>query len=284
MKSSSQVLLTISSLLCTATVVLGQGLKQPLYQGCYSAGGTLQDQGSYTFQTSGWCQNLTVVVFNKPVMALTAGSHCWIGDELPPPSDKVDDSKCNTPCNGFPSQKCGGQNFWGAWLTGTEATVPNMPASSSSSSNPSTTSAPSSSNTPTTTKSSQPSTITEAGQTIVVTAPSQSDGSAATQSTSSGPNKAAIAAGVVVGLVAIAALAGGTFLFLRGRKRRAVEEEYRRNAAINGITGKTDSSSSVSDSRLEPSVMMQRRMSDGSIADNQDYSRRILKVTNPDGT
>jgi cell wall integrity and stress response component len=31
-------------------------------------------------------------------------------------------------------------------------------------------------------------------------------------------------------------------------------------------------------------VMMQRRMSDGSIADNQDYSRRILKVTNPDGS
>ena len=38
------------------------------------------------------------------------------------------------------------------------------------------------------------------------------------------------------------------------------------------------SSTSVTDSRLEPSVMFQRRMSDGSIADNQDYSRRILKV------
>ena len=119
---------------------------------------------------------------------------------------------------------------------------------------------------------------------MVVTAPGQAGAaSGSTKSTkSSGTNKAAIAAGVVVGLVGVCALAGGAFLFLRARKRRSVEEEYRRNAAISGITGgsKPDSASSVSDSRLEPSVMMQRRMSDGSIADNQDYSRRILKVSN----
>jgi len=37
------------------------------------------------------------------------------------------------------------------------------------------------------------------------------------------------------------------------------------------------------DQRLDPVLLQQRRLSDGSIADNQDYSRRILKVTNPDG-
>lgn len=99
---------------------------------------------------------------------------------------------------------------------------------------------------------------------------------------SSGPNKAGIAAGVVVGIVALSAIAGGIFFFLRNRKRRAVEEEYRRNVASDyGAKLPTSSAGSVSDARLEPSVMMQRRQSDGSIADNQDYSRRILKVCMP---
>ncbi len=99
---------------------------------------------------------------------------------------------------------------------------------------------------------------------------------------SSGPNKAGIAAGVVVGIVALSAVAGGVFFFLRNRKRRAIEEEYRRNMA-NGYGPKPPNSSagSMSDSRLDPVVMMQRRQSDGSIADNQDYSRRILKVCCP---
>lgn len=60
-----------------------------------------------------------------------------------------------------------------------------------------------------------------------------------------------------------------------------MEEEYRRNAAVSSFVGggKPPSSAGASsfDNRLDP-VMAQRRMSDGSIADNQDYSRRILKV------
>jgi cell wall integrity and stress response component len=66
-----------------------------------------------------------------------------------------------------------------------------------------------------------------------------------------------------------------------------VEEEYRRNAAVSSFIAGNDKhpthssggASSFADLRLDP-VMAQRRMSDGSIADNQDYSRRILKVTN----
>ena len=78
-------------------------------------------------------------------------------------------------------------------------------------------------------------------------------------------------------------MGGGAFLWNRRRKIRHVEEEYRRNAAVSEFVagGKTHSGrsgSSFSDNRLDPTVMGQRRMSDGSIADNQDYSRRILKV------
>jgi cell wall integrity and stress response component len=79
--------------------------------------------------------------------------------------------------------------------------------------------------------------------------------------------------------IGMCALAIGFFFFLRMRKKHAVEAEYRRKAEIDRLAGgKPESASSISDSRLEPSVMLHRRESDGSIADNQDYSRRILKV------
>lgn len=95
------------------------------------------------------------------------------------------------------------------------------------------------------------------------------------------PNTAGIAAGVVVGIVALAAICGGVWFFLRRRRQKQAEEDYRRNAAnvdqfVAG--GKLHTSnSSMNDSRIDPSFM-DRRQSNGSIADNEDYSRRILKV------
>lgn len=90
----------------------------------------------------------------------------------------------------------------------------------------------------------------------------------------------------MVGLVLVGAAAGGGYLFIRHRRRKQIEEEYKRNAAVSSfISGKPPSSSGAnsfsnfSDPRIDPTIA-QRRMSDGSIADNQDYSRRILKVTN----
>lgn len=65
---------------------------------------------------------------------------------------------------------------------------------------------------------------------------------------------------------------------MRRKRNQAIEEEHRRNAAVNSFIGGGHSSGgSVTDARLDP-IMAQRRMSDGSIADNEDYSRRILRV------
>ena len=100
-----------------------------------------------------------------------------------------------------------------------------------------------------------------------------------------GPNKGAIAAGVVVGIVGLIALLAALVFYLRTRKRRELEEERRRHESVMNVVTKGEkppSAYSTSDSRLEPSVMFQRRQSDGSIMDNEDYSRRILKITNPD--
>jgi cell wall integrity and stress response component len=122
--------------------------------------------------------------------------------------------------------------------------------------------------------------LTYLGQTVVVTA-SGAATSDSSSGSSSGPNKAGIAAGVVVGIIAIGAIAGGIFFYLRAQRRKEVEDEYKRQAAISSFVGggKPGSSAGAShDTRLDPVIMTQRRMSDGSIADNQDYSRRILKV------
>jgi len=41
------------------------------------------------------------------------------------------------------------------------------------------------------------------------------------------------------------------------------------------VKGSNGSNPSMNDSRLDPDVMATRRQSDGSIADNADYSRRL---------
>jgi cell wall integrity and stress response component len=115
-----------------------------------------------------------------------------------------------------------------------------------------------------------------------VTFTQTSAASAAPSSGGGSTNTAGIAIGVVVGVVVIMGIVGGIFLVMRRRRNIEIENEHRRNQAVNAFIGgaKPPSSSggfSMSDQRLDP-VMAQRRMSSGSIADNQDYSRRILRV------
>ena len=253
-------------------------VKTMVTMGCFSSAGQLEDLGSYTFQSAGYCQ-CQCATQNKAVMATTKGSDCYCGDLLPPTDTAASNSSCNSPCNGYGQADCGGDGFWSVALTGIESDVGNSPAGSGSSSG-SSSSAPSSSQIPTVTQTAAPSVITKAGQTIVVTASSSATN--ASQSGGGGGSKAGIAAGVVVGLVVIAAIVGGIYFFLRQRKRRAVEEEYRRNAAVNSfVAGKPKSEvSSTSDQRLDPNITaFHRRQSIGSIADERDFSRRILQVS-----
>ena len=300
---------TALPLFCAFALVSAQSsssLKPLVYEGCFKTSAGMTDLGPYTYQSPGYCQQQCVNQ-TKPVMGTTMGSNCWCGDLLPPASSKVSDSECSSKCNGYNLDTCksqllcvillladcvtgGGPSSWSVQLTGLSNNVASQDSNSDSSSDTNSdsndgaaSSSLASSAAASPTKKGPPSVVTKAS-TIIVTAPGQTTAQKTiiptTQaSTSGGPNKAGIAAGVVVGIVALSAIAGGIFFFLRNRKRRAVEEEYRRNVAGDyGAKPPTSSAGSVSDARLEPSVMMQRRQSDGSIADNQDYSRRILKV------
>ncbi|KAI1377928.1 hypothetical protein F4677DRAFT_443846 [Hypoxylon crocopeplum] len=234
--------------------------------GCYKSVGTMKSQGNIDFNTQGACNELCR---NKKKVAGASNSHeCFCGDEYPNKADLVDDDQCTEPCPGFGDDACGGLDTYTVYNTGLRVTVGEASeagSSSTSSSGPAKTSS----------VADAPASTSDTIETV--TASSQPE------NTSSGPNVAGIAAGVVVGVVALSAIIGGVFFWMRRKRNAEIEEEHRRNAAVNAFIsgGKPPSSSgglSMSDSRLDP--VMNRRMSDGSIADNQDYSRRILRVTN----
>lgn len=73
-------------------------------EGCFTSSDPLDDQGPWTFQSLGYCQDKCTGL-NKAVMAMK-GANCWCGDQIPAASSKVSDSKCNIQCNGFPKDIC----------------------------------------------------------------------------------------------------------------------------------------------------------------------------------
>jgi len=150
----------------------------------------------------------------------------------------------------------GGNNFWIVYLTGiTRNQIPYLdPASMSASSITSPTGA----------------------STVVVTAgPTGGSGG----KSGGGPSTVGIAVGVVVGLIALAGIVLGAFLWLRHNRRKEAEDEFKRqNAITNFVEGGKSNGAPSNDSRLDPHVFAARRDSTGSIADNADYSRRILQV------
>ena len=196
-----------------------------------------------------------------------------------------DDQKANFGVTGG-----GGTDYWNIWLTGAETSVPSF-GGGSSSSDTSSTSPPTTTSPPTRTgrtgrTTARPSVVTSVapGRTIVITqSASQSSGasSPSAQANSGSSNVAGIAAGVVVGVVAVASIATGVFFWLRHRRRRDAEEEYKRTQVgdfIHGGKPPQTGYSSISDSRLDPEAG-NKRNSQGSIADAGDYSRRILRVS-----
>ena len=205
-------------------------------------------------------------------MATTDGSTCLCGNELPPDSAKVDESKCDTPCNGYDIEKCGGNGYYQIYLTGLGTPGTSQDDSDSSSASPTSTDSQS-------TTSAKPSVITKAGQTIIVTASATSNPEASSGSSGGGSSKVGIAVGAVVGVIAVAAIVGGIILFLKRRRNKSIEEEHRRNAAVSSfVKGANSETSSTTDHRLDPKAFSHRRESLGSIADERDFSRRILQV------
>jgi cell wall integrity and stress response component len=253
-------LLASTSLVAAQATATSQSFGAIQTLDCYDTLGSISDPGTDDVgQSSGICQE-TCVAKGAKVMVTSSGSTCYCGDTLPPPSAKVDSDNCNVKCAGYGLQTCGGVGYYQFYLTGMGA--PKIDSASSSESS-------SASSSPT---SSATSSANTAAATTASATPEES-------SSGGGSSKVGIAVGVVVGIVALAAIAGvGVFLFKR-RRRQQLEAEHARTAAINGfVKGSKSETSSANDSRLDPSVYSHRRESIGSIADERDFSRRILQV------
>lgn len=241
--------------------------------GCYKSGGNLTQAAGVKFVSSGSCWKYCAAK-DFYVMGLHAAG-CYCGYVYPPVDDVTDDDKCDYPCPGYDLEACGSlkNGVFSIWNTGVNVAAQDMEPQSSS------TSAAASS-----TKESSKSTAAETAAATSEPAAASSTGSSSDGEKKKSTNTAAIAAGSVVGVIAVAAVIGVAVFFVRRRRNAEIEEEHRRNAAVNAfINGSkppgSSGSISMTDSRLDP-VMAHRRLSDGSIADDQDYSRRILRVTN----
>lgn len=237
----------------SAFPILGSAMSQ----GCFSSAGKLEKIKQPEFMAMGSCTK-DCIKMNMTVSGIS-GNDCYCGNSYPAVNTLVDDAKCNYPCPFYPIEACGGISggkFFGIFNNGITLEVQNVDSPASS--------------TPTNGPSS-----TGPASTLVVTQ---------TSAPSTGPNVGGIAAGVVCSILAVAGIIGGVFFYMRRQRNKELEDEHRRNAAVNAfINGAKPPGSSgglsMADARMDPG-MAHRRMSDGSIADNQDYSRKILRVTN----
>lgn len=240
-------------------------------QGCYSSkanmtSGDVKD----TAVSSGSCREYCL---DKGFYLIALnGQNCYCGYAMPPADTVVKDSECDFPCPAYPDEACGGigsPSHYTIFNIGITVDPPvykkkEPKPSSSTEAEPSSTSS-----------EAPPEESTPAPAETSTESESDSDGGSST-------NVAGIAGGVVAGVVLAAAAVGGLWFFMRRRRNSEIEEEQRRNAAVNAfISGSkppgSSGSISMTDSRLDP-VMAHRRLSDGSIADNEDYSRKILRV------
>lgn len=233
--------------------------------GCFSSLGDMKIDSFYEYNAQGYC-GPKCRSKQMPVGA-TYLKACYCGTKLPNKKTLLPDAKCNEPCPGYDIEACGGLGAYTVYNSGVQVNVAEADLDTTSSSSSST-------STPTSTPTSQTSATNTPTDPAQVQKPPVKE---------SKPNTVGIAVGVVVGVLGAAAIAAGAFFFLRRKRNSELEEEHRRNAAVSAFIsgGKPPRSSggmSIADSRMDP--IMNRRMSDGSIADNQDYSRRILRVTN----
>ena len=249
-------------------------------QGCFS------DKGNFTesevepaLVSKGSCQKWCLE--EKYTVFGLAGQTCYCGFAYPPEDALTDDKKCNYPCPGYPFDACGGlgnPGFTSVYNLGVELSPPFYEPEKEEDPT-STTSAPSETSSAAGDKETSDPKTTDDPKSTETSDPSSDDG----KKDEGGPNVAGIAAGVVVGIVVVAAACGGLWFYMRRKRNNEIEEEHRRNAAVNAfISGSkppgSSGSISMTDSRLDP-VMAHRRLSDGSIADNEDYSRKILRVS-----
>ncbi|KAI1116783.1 hypothetical protein F5Y14DRAFT_33285 [Nemania sp. NC0429] len=266
---------------------------------------------SSIWQSNGLCHDFC---FRQSfALAVLQGHYCWCSDYVPAKSSQVDTDECNEPCPGWKPDTCGTHDLFGYIQLDK---VPSGTADGSSSSTSSESSTDSSTTTSTTpTPSTSVKTVTTGGTvsletvTVTPTASVQPDSNKTSQ-LGTGP-----IVGIVVGVLGVVAIIAGiaVFVCLQHRRRRREEQLASRPhshlsgsggvtstpttamASVwdgeNGSTGRRNSRLMPHDPRMDPFATNiysrfenKSRESINTLQDNQDYSRKVLRPTNPDPT
>ncbi|EEQ89100.1 hypothetical protein, variant 3 [Blastomyces dermatitidis ER-3] len=252
------------------------------------------------FQSDGAC---TKTCSRKYSVAILQGKFCWCSDNVP--GGTIDNNACSEPCPGYPSDKCGNSQ---------EGLYAYILLKKPSQTIGSITKTPMSTQTPTSTSTSGTSSSQSADSIASVTPtepPGQND-----EATSSSSLSGGAIAGIVVGtLLGIGVIVSAILWLFYIRRRREREDSkvgmngydhpasspsfhtsiqspamtYQRSPSMNGPMGMHDRNllgvSGFTDSRMKKDAAIYpngNRQSNVSLQDNQDYSRPVLRLTNPD--
>ncbi len=288
--------------------------------GCYSSiPSSFKLNNVYTYESVSYCYE-KCSDDDYSVMALTKGNTCYCGNSLPDSGDEADDSECSIDCTGYPSEICGGSSAYSVWKTNTGTISDNDDSSSSGSSDTSSTgttaskttkaSSSSSSKSETsvstnddnsattsatlaaevqTTKSTKTAITTDSeGKTQIVT---QIITATATATATSSPSGAATThksslstgaiAGIAVGSVAgVGAIVAFGLLYLLKKRGNDDGGDYPSQFESNPLPNPFSTPDAKDGYGYQ--MLGNRRLSEGTLADEADYSRKVLRVANPD--
>lgn len=312
MPFTSRTMALLGLLAFTANINLAAGLDMAY---CASINTASTNANSSTFQSDGLCHDFCVDSF---AYAVVQDSDCWCSNYTPDDSTTEDTTKCSSSCPGYPSDTCGGDGLYGYMSLSKE---PSGTKGSGSSTSTSTQDSSDSSTATATTPTVSVHTVTAGGtvslQTVTVaptstTGASTADDSSGTSTSQHGLSTGA-AVGVAIGVLGVVAIAValGVFLWLR-RKRRAQGDNltdspgsHRGSSAgmmstpttamasvwdgDNASSGRRNSRYMPHDPRMDPyAANIYSRFENKShesintLQDNHDYSRKVLRTTNPD--
>lgn len=261
------------------------------------------------YQSNGACEDTC----SSYGLAILQYKKCWCSNVAPANSSTVDHDKCNSGCPGYPSDSCGSASagvyaylLINSKSISSTATAASISGTSTTSKSTSSSSSSTHTDAGTTTTANVALTTSANGDVKTITVAAAESTSSSGASTASGTSDKGSSglgggsiAGIVVGVVGGLALVGAlVFLIFFYRKRarsaspvpsgdmtdrNSQASNWSRGVFPGGAGGSMNRQNTFTDNRMRNAVYPNgSRDSSVSLQDNEDYSRPVLRLANPD--